>query len=70
MIIGLFEELRDPIGCLDVGVQQEITSHLKRFIVGVLAQLLVVLGVATKRRKQKWFSKSFHSTLDRSDGAF
>ena len=58
MIIDMFEKLKGFMGRLDVYVQHEITDNLKRIIVGILAQVLVVLGVATKWMKQSRLGKS------------
>ena len=64
MIIEMFEKLKGFMGRLDVYIKQNITEKLKGVIVDVLAQVLVVLGVATKRIKKTRFSKSIHYSLD------
>ena len=43
MIIEMFEELKGFIGRLGVHNREEITESLKKVIVKILAQLLVVL---------------------------
>ncbi|ETW83595.1 hypothetical protein HETIRDRAFT_312718 [Heterobasidion irregulare TC 32-1] len=48
MIIEMFEKLKGFMGRLDVYIKQNITGKLKGLIVDILAQVLVVLGVATK----------------------
>ena len=63
MIIEMFEELKGFIGRLGVHNREEITESLKKVIVKILAQLLVVLGVATKWIKQSRPSKSLHCSL-------
>ena len=60
----MFEEMKGFIGRLDVHSQVEITEALKKIIVEILAQLLVVLGVATKWIKQNGASKSSHCLPD------
>ena len=64
IVIGMFEELKGFIGRLDVHNQVEITEALKKNIVEILAQLLVVLGVATKWMKQSRLSKNTHCSSD------
>ena len=59
MIIDMFEEIKGFVGRLDVYIQQNITDKLKGVIVDILAQVLVVLGVATKWINQKRRSESF-----------
>lgn len=59
----MFEEMKGFIGRLDVHSQVEITEALKKIIVEILAQLLVVLGVATKWMKQSRLSKITHGSF-------
>ena len=59
----MFEEMKGFIGRLDVHNQAEITEALKKIIVEILAQLLVVLGVATKWMKQSRLSKITHGSF-------
>ena len=66
MIIDMFEKLKGFMGRLDVYVQHEITDHLKKIIVSILAQVLVVLGVATKWMKQSRLGKSAHIANQRT----
>ena len=54
----MFEELKGFTGRLDVHNQEEITEPLQKVIVKTLAQLLVVLGVATKWIGQNRASKN------------
>ena len=69
MIIDMFEKLKGFMRRLDVYVQHEITDNLKRIIVGILAQVLVVLGVATKWMKQSRLGKSsYRLSEDLADG--
>ena len=63
MIFEMFEELKGFIGRLGVHNREEITESLKKVIVEILAQLLVVLGVATKWIKQSRPSKNSHCSL-------
>ena len=63
MIVEMFEELKGFIGRLGVHNREEITELLKKVTVEILAQLLVVLGVATKWIKQSHPSKSLHCSL-------
>ena len=58
MIIEMFEELKGFIGRLGVHNREEITESLKKVTVEILAQPLVVLGVATKWIKQGRPSKN------------
>ena len=53
MIIWMFGKVKSFIERLSVYAQHEITTPLKKIIVETLAQLLVVLGVATKSMKRK-----------------
>ena len=53
MIISMFEKVKSFIERLSVYVQQDITTPLRQIIVETLAQLLVMLGVATKTMKRK-----------------
>ena len=59
MIIKMFEEIKGFVGCLDVYIKHKITDKLKGIIVDILAQVLVVLGVATKWTKQNCFGENF-----------
>ena len=47
MIIKMFEEIKGFFGRLDVYIKHKMTDKLKGIIVDILAQVLVVLGVAT-----------------------
>ena len=58
MIIDMFEEIKGFVGRLDVYIKHNITDKLKGIIVDILAQVLVVLGVATKWIKQDRLSKN------------
>ena len=58
MIIKMFEEIESFVGRLDVYIKHNITDKLKGIIVDILAQVLVVLGVATKWIKQGCPSKN------------
>ena len=64
----MFEHLNGFIGRLNDCDKQGITEPLKKIIVDILGQLLVVLGVATKRMKQNRIGKrsqcSFIKTAD------
>ena len=48
----MFRKVNSFIERLSVYIQQEITTPLRKIFVETLAQLLVVLGVATKSMKQ------------------
>ena len=58
MIIEMFEKLKGFMGRLDVYIKQNITDKLKGLIVDILAQVLVVLGVATKWINQNRLCKN------------
>ena len=64
MIIEMFEKLKGFMGRLEFYIKQNVTEKLKGIIVDVLAQVLVVFGVATKWTKKTRFSKSIHYSLD------
>ena len=69
MIIDMFEKLKGFMGRLEVYVQHKITDNLKKIIVGILAQVLVVLGVATKWMNQRRLGKkSYRLAEDVADG--
>ena len=71
MIIEVFEKLKGFMERLDVYIKQNITEKLEGIIVDVLAQVLVVLGVATKWIKNTRFSKIVHFSVDSvADGRF
>ena len=59
MIIKMFEEIKGFVGHLDVYIKHKITDKLKGIIVDILAQVLVVLGVAMKWTKQNRFGENF-----------
>ena len=59
MIIKMFEEIKGFVGRLDVYIKHKITDKLKGIIVDILAQVLVVLGVATKWTKQNRLGENF-----------
>ena len=59
MIIKMFEEIKGFVGRLDVYIKHKITDKLKGIIVDILAQVLVVLGVAMKWTKQNRFGENF-----------
>ena len=61
----MFEELKGFIGRLNVLNQQEITEPLKKIIVDILGQLLMVLRVFTKRMKQSKIGKNFPCSSDK-----
>ncbi|ETW83618.1 hypothetical protein HETIRDRAFT_102315 [Heterobasidion irregulare TC 32-1] len=58
-----FEELKHFTGRLDILNQVEISKPLKKFIIEILAQLLVVLGVATKWINQNSATKYFKALI-------
>ena len=71
MIIEMFEKLKGFMGRLDFYIKQNVTEKLKGIIVDVLAQVLVVFGVATKWTKKTRFSKTIYYSLDSvADGSF
>ena len=71
MIIEMFEKLKGFMGRLDFYIKQNVTEKLKGIIVDVLAQVLVVFGVATKWTKKTRFSKIIYYSLDSvADGSF
>ena len=59
----MFEQLNGFIGRLNDYNRQEITESVKKILVDILGQLLVVLGVATKRMKQNRISKRSQCSL-------
>ena len=70
MIISMFEKVKSFIERLSVYVQQDITTPLRQIIVETLAQLLVVLGVATKRMKQNRLGRRFQCSSDQKADMF
>ena len=62
----MFEELQGFIERLNDYNKQEITEPLKKTMVDILGQLLVVLGVFTKRMKQSKIGNSFPCSSDKT----
>ena len=70
MIIWMFEEIKGFMGRLNCHNQQEITEAIKKLIVDILGQLLMVLGVATKRMKQNRLGRRFQCSSDQKADIF
>ena len=71
MIIEMFDDIKGFVERLDVYIKYNITDRLKGIVVDILAQVLVVLGVATKWITQNRLSKDFCCLLKNSaDGMF